>query len=236
MQQHKRVSWQSRVALDVRFAYIPWSSEAKSSFAKSSDLIICFDGEDIDEAVESLYINTNNLAGIMYNFFLSNGIKINKKIATAFYIALIDSYEGFLSNRVDNIVLSMARELIGFGADHKEIVENIFYVNSLAKLRLESRIVDEFCIDSSRGIAYVELKKDMLYELSIFECIDVLRRVSRLVFVKVAILLVQNKNDTLDVLAVGDVCEMESFGEFNFEDDFAYCINLRSFDFEKKKK
>lgn len=236
LQLHKKVSWQSKIVLDVRFEYIPWSRESKSSFAKSSDLLICFDDEDIDSTTQSICIDTSNLASRLYNFFLSNDIKINKKIATALYVALLDSYEGFMSSRVDASILSMARELIGFGANHSEIVSNIFHINSLAKLRLESKIIDEFCIDGASLIAYVELKQEMLYELSIFECLDILRRISRLVFVKVAMLLVQNKDNSLDVLAVGDVTKMELFSDFSFEDDFAYCINLRSFDFEKKKK
>ncbi|DAB30806.1 MAG TPA: phosphoesterase [Sulfurimonas sp. UBA12504] len=119
---HKKVSMVYRAEnIDKKFSFLPWFEKIKSSDIPSADLsIIC------DFSAKSLY-----------EVFQINAIKLNKKMATALYGALIYETQGFKKG-VDGTTFAMAEVLIACGAAHTLCVDAILQNTSLAFLRLQS--------------------------------------------------------------------------------------------------
>lgn len=225
LQKHKKVSWFCKSsALDKRFAFLGWFENIKNSYPLSCDLAICFrcaTKETLGVEVESEIINIDNCAKntrfadinlikndavstteILYDFFIQESVKINKKMATALYFGLLESSESFLSKSVDGTTFALAHKLIELGADYKACSSSFAQKNSLASLRLKATMLKNLSLECNAQIAFFCLNKTELASSGAeFEsCMAAMKEALGLTYVKVAILLAESENLTLEGL------------------------------------
>lgn len=119
---HKKVSLFHEEEIASKLTFIPWYSKLKKIQAISADLVI-----------ES----SEDILGY-FTFFKSNSIKINQKMATALYSALLIRYDNFKSIETDGMVFAVASQLIELGADRQIAQKYIVKSDSLALFRLRA--------------------------------------------------------------------------------------------------
>lgn len=200
LQKHKKVSWYSKENISKKFIFLPWVNEIKTTLPTSCDLSF-----DINISLDELY-----------NFFISSNTKINPKMATALYAALLDEYDCFLSKDISGITFALATELIKLGAEHNLCVQNVVKTASLAQLRLEALMLRDFLLVDNAKIALFCLSEDNFKATgaSRQECIGVLKKVLNLPYVMSCVLLMETIDIKIDVIIV-DEFEIK---EFKFSD------------------
>jgi|GEM_PF-1078725 len=119
---HKKVSLYSEEKIEHRFSFLPWSDKVKLVEASSADLVLQVDMQAMD----------------YFSFYKNNNVKINKKMATALYSALLVEYDSFSSFESNGIVFATAATLIELGAEYRLAQEEITKSDSLALFRLKA--------------------------------------------------------------------------------------------------
>ena len=76
---HKKVSLHNSEALESRFSFLAWFDKSRIKMPTSGDEVI------------TMSSGTREL----YEFFVSNKIKINAKMATALYAGLLQEFDAF---------------------------------------------------------------------------------------------------------------------------------------------
>ena len=219
---HKKVSFFC-VTKDInnKLSFIPWFEKIRNTFPSSADLAIALDCGNIsrlgveldidlinidhhqsnDSYGEYNLLNTDAISTtmILYNFFKDNGIKINKKIATAFYAGLLDDSNGFLDERVDGTIFAVIKHLVDSGADTKLCNKYIMQYMSLAAFRLKAIMLMNMQLFNNAKVAVFIVKdKDMLASGAVGEdCEFALEESLYLPSVEVALLLKENSNLTI---------------------------------------
>ncbi|MCF6339445.1 MAG: DHH family phosphoesterase [Sulfurimonas sp.] len=222
LQKHKKVSWYCKSEnISNNLSFIPWFEKIRNNFPSSADLVISLDCAhskrlgiefevdliNIDHhksntkfakfnIVESDAISTTQ---VLFNFFNSNNIKINKKMATALYAGLLDDSNGFMNDNVDGTTFAFAKELIDNGADYK-ICNNFIIKNiSLGALRLKAIMFKNMMLESEAKIAIFCVNRDEIKESGAFdrECELALEESLNLPHVEVAMLIRENNDFTL---------------------------------------
>lgn len=120
LSKHKKVSLVVTAEIDDRFSFLPWYAKQRENTPASADLII----EAQSDAIA------------LFDVLKKNGIKINQKMATALFAALLESTEGFLN--ADGAAFAIASELIEKKADHFTCKVFLQKRDSLALFRLKS--------------------------------------------------------------------------------------------------
>ncbi|MGE0739315.1 DHH family phosphoesterase [Sulfurimonas sp.] len=177
LQKHKKVSWFCATKeIHQRFSCIPWIKNVKNSYPFGADLAIsldCANKERLGVEVACTLVNidhhcTNTSFGslnlvrssalstteILYSFFKENGVKINKKMATALYVGLLEDSEGFLGESVDGTTFAIVQELITQGAEFQLCNKKIMKSTSLAALRLKAAMLKDMVLEHSTTIAF----------------------------------------------------------------------------------
>ncbi len=222
LQNHKKVSWFcSTKNINRKFLCIPWLEKIKDTFPKSADLAIsldCADKTRLGIEIECDLINidhhaTNSLYGdltlveveaistteVLYNFFKTNGFKVNKKMATALYAGLLDDSEAFLSPMVDGTTFAIVQELIEHGADFKLCNRSIVKNVSLAALRLKAIMFKNMSLECEARVALFCVSDEEMRVSGAMpeDCENALEESLNLGYVKVALLLRQNSDFTI---------------------------------------
>lgn len=222
LQNHKKVSWFcSTKNINRKFLCIPWLEKIKDTFPKSADLAIsldCADKKRLGIEIECDLINidhhaTNSLYGdlnlveveaistteVLYDFFKTNGFKVNKKMATALYAGLLDDSEVFLSPMVDGTTFATVQELIEHGADFKLCNRSIVKNVSLAALRLKAIMFKEMSLECDARVALFCVSDEEMKASGAMseDCESPLEESLNLEYVKVALLLRQNSDFTI---------------------------------------
>jgi len=144
---HKKVSFVYQTdILDGRFSCLPWFDKLRDTSVPSADLTI-----ELDESFFTLY-----------EFFKSNDIAINKKMATALYASLLVKHDGFVGGDADGMVFAKASELMACGADYKLCNEFIIKRVTLARLRLKSLMLKNMVLKNGAKDAIFYLSDDDL--------------------------------------------------------------------------
>lgn len=177
LQKHKKVSWFCATkVIHQRFSCIPWIEDIKTSYPFSADLAIsldCASKERLGVEVACSLINidhhpTNSSFGmlnlvqssalstteVLYSFFKENGAKINKKMATALYVGLLEDSDGFLGESVDGTTFATAQELISLGAEFKLCNKKIMRSTSLGALRLKALMLKDMVLEHNATVAF----------------------------------------------------------------------------------
>lgn len=176
LQKHKKVSWYCKTKnIAQNLSFIPWFDKIRDTFPSSADLAISLDcGEvkrlgvelecdliNIDHHTSNKNYGTANLidtraistTAVLYDFFKSNNIKINPKMATAIYAGLLDDSNGLMSDDVDGTTIALVKELIDCGAEFKLCNKNIMKSMSLAGLRLKGKMFTNMTLACEAKIA-----------------------------------------------------------------------------------
>lgn len=220
--RHKKVSFFcASKRLHAKLAFIPWFDKIRNSFPVSADVAIALDcgsysrlGVDVScdlinidhhasnekyatlNLVDSTCISTTQ---VLHNFFIENGIDVNKKMATALYAGLLDDSNGLISEEVDGTVFATQNMLIASGADYKLCNTFIMKYHSLAGLRLKAIMLSNMSLLNNAKVAlFLVTKEDMQKTGAIGEdCESALEESLFLPTVELAILLKENADATL---------------------------------------
>ncbi len=215
LQKHKKVSWFCIDQVDRGFLFLPWTENIKERFLESADFAICINCTDYIYNIDKFNIDKKDeiaTAKVLYDFFVLNSVKINKKMAIALYASLLEASEFFLSNRVDGITFALTQELIELGAEHSLCVKNMVKTASLAQLRLEALMLRDFLLVENAKIALFCLREDDFKATGAKWqwCIGVLKKVLNLPYVMSCILLIDTADLKIDVVVV-DGFEIKEF-------------------------
>ncbi len=203
--------------VDPNLAFLPWFDKITSKFPESADLAISFDcgsfgrlgidfsGEliNFDHHISNeLYgsyncINTEALSTtqVLYEWFVTQSIKINAKMANALYAGLIDDTHCFSDPSCTNAVFEMAHALMSAGANHTVCVDHLFHSRSLASVRLKGEMFKRMKIVHDGRVALFEVDQALLVSSGAIlrDCKAVVDEALSLKTVQIAVLAVELK-------------------------------------------
>lgn len=219
LQQHKKVSFFSVSSqLNKKFSFLPWFEKIRTSFPSSADLAItlgCSSYEQIGANIECDVINidynecnTNfgkinlvdfkaiSTAEIVYSWFKTNDIAINKKMATSLYAAILNDSNGFLSAKVNENTFEISKNLLQCKADSNICNEFIINYKSLAGLRLKAIMLSKMQLIFNAQIALFLVSEEEIKSAGaeVIDCRDVLEESLGLPTVKISVLLREGRN------------------------------------------
>jgi phosphoesterase RecJ-like protein len=219
---HKKVTFVCKSDIKKNFLVIPWVEKIKKELPKRYDLIIYFDcsakqrsGFDVEVDINIDHhltntkyaklniINQNAISTtyVVYELFKKLEVKINRKIATALYAGLIDDSDMFSLDSVDGTTFAFAKELIEFGANHKNVVKYLQKYSTLSSLKLQSYMFLEMELLHNAKVAVFSVTKELLEKTGALEedCEIALQKALELPTVKMSILFVEKNNADIKV-------------------------------------
>jgi phosphoesterase RecJ-like protein len=172
---HKKVSLVCKSKdIDKKFSFLPWFEKIKVSDTPSADLsIVCdFSSKNLYEALQK------------------EDIKLNQKMATALYGALLDETQGF-TRGVDGTIFAMAQVLIESGAEHKLCSSFLLKNRTLAFLRLKSLMLKKMLLQNSAKAAlfYISENEMKATGASLKNAYEIMQEAFDLNYVEMAVLL-----------------------------------------------
>ncbi|MGZ8547535.1 MAG: DHH family phosphoesterase [Sulfuricurvum sp.] len=210
-------------SLDRNLSFLPWFDKITTKFPESADLAICFDcgsyGRlgieykgaliNFDHHISNEQYGTHNCINpdaisttqVLYEWFVTNDIKINGKMANALYAGLIDDTNCFSDPQCSPLAFRMAHSLVQLGADHALCVNALFNSHSLASLRLKSKMLGEMKIVHNGRVALFEVNQALLESTGavLRDCKIVVDKALSLKTVHVALLVAQLKHGGVKV-------------------------------------
>jgi len=158
---HKKVSFVCESEMPTNnYAFMPWSDKLRKVLPTSAELKIYIGFKNLDGFNDGFYINdTISTSKLMFDFYTQNGIKINKKMATALYAGLLESYDSFTSN-VDGMLFARIKSLIEAGADSELCRKNVVNYVAYSQFRLKSIAFAKMQLLLDARVAFVVLDDD----------------------------------------------------------------------------
>ncbi len=179
--------------IDARLLFLPWCDKIKHTIPPSCDLAISFDcgslkrlGISLDiELINFDHHKSNERYGmlnfideraisttqVIYDYFTSQKVKINPKMATALYAGLIDDSQNFMSDKTEAKAFDTAKLLLEKGADKKTVVKHLFHTAPLSLLRLKGLMFSHMKLHADASIVLHLVTREML-ESSGAKCAD----------------------------------------------------------------
>jgi phosphoesterase RecJ-like protein len=180
---HKKVSFFCiDKELRYKLSFLPWYEKIRGTFPSSGELAIsfnCIDASSIGTKLECDLINISYIGTkldfakynlidtsaisttqVLFNFFRSNNIKINKKMATSLYGGVLENTECFISDNMDGIIFAMVEELIRCGAEYKKCNKFLKKTQTLASLRLKAFIFEKIKLLNEARVALVLITQE----------------------------------------------------------------------------
>ncbi|WP_457744195.1 DHH family phosphoesterase [Sulfurimonas sp.] len=139
--RHKKVSLVAKKPISKNLAFLPWFDKVRRDKPTSADLSI----------------ETDNDVLFLLHYFKNEEIKINKKMATALYAGILKRYDFFTSYECDDIVLSLASELIVLNAEYKECLKYMKNQESLSSFRLKALLYKNMLLVENASVAHLYL-------------------------------------------------------------------------------
>jgi bifunctional oligoribonuclease and PAP phosphatase NrnA len=198
-------------------SFIPWTEKISNRFPLDADLAISFDcgsfgrlgvdynGEliNFDHHISNDQYGTFNCIDtsamsttqVIYEWFLSEDIKINGKMANALYAGLMDDTKCFRDPRCTLKIFGMAHRLLELGADHEQCVNGLYNSKTLASLRLQGEMLKRMKLVLDGQLALFEVDQELLAVTGacLGDCKAVLDEAVTLKIVNVALLLAVRK-------------------------------------------
>jgi len=177
---HKKVSLSKIENIENNLKFLPWFDKLRDSVASSSDLTIVVSKESLK----------------YFNFFKSNGIKINLKMATALYSGILQRYNNFNSSECNGTVFAACSELISLKANYTVARQAIVNSQSLAIYRLRSILFKNLLLIENAKVAQSHFSDEDLKAsgASMQEVYTVMRELLSLVNVSKVVLLKSDEN------------------------------------------
>jgi phosphoesterase RecJ-like protein len=143
---HKKVSLVSDEKIESYLSFLPWYNKLRDTTPSSVDLIIDTQFSVIE----------------CFEFLKSNDIKINQKMATSMYCALLIEFDFFKSSKCDGTVFAIASELISLKADYKLCKDHILNRVSLSTFRLKALMLKGMLLTDNARVANVYVSDEDL--------------------------------------------------------------------------
>jgi phosphoesterase RecJ-like protein len=140
---HKKVSLFSKEK-DERFSFLAWFDKIRSNKPTSVDL-------EIDSSIEIMEL---------YLFIKESNVKINKKMATAFYAGFLNRYNNFLGKDCDGTVFAVLTQLVELGAEQSLCVMEMTQKVPLSIFRLKSLVYERFLLKENATVVSLSLKDE----------------------------------------------------------------------------
>jgi bifunctional oligoribonuclease and PAP phosphatase NrnA len=215
--QKKVTFYCSSPSIADHLAFIPWTQKISNRFPVDADLAISFDcgsfgrlgvdynGEliNFDHHISNDQYGTFNCIDtsamsttqVIYEWFLSEDIKINGKMANALYAGLMDDTKCFRDPRCTLKIFGMAHRLLELGADHEQCVNGLYNSKTLASLRLQGEMLKRMKLVLDGQLALFEVDQELLAVTGacLGDCKAVLDEAVTLKIVNVALLLAVRK-------------------------------------------
>lgn len=203
--------------------FIPWVDKITNRFPLDADLAISFDcgsfarlGVDYNGALINFdhhisnedygtlnCINTEAMSTtqVVYEWLLSEDIKINAKMANALYAGLMDDTKCFRDPRCTVHIFGMAHRLLELGANHEQCVNGLYNSKTLASLRLQGEMLGRMKLVLDGQLALFEVDQELLDATgaSLGDCKAVLDEAMALKIVSTALLLGVRKQGGISV-------------------------------------
>jgi phosphoesterase RecJ-like protein len=210
-------------SLDQNLSFLPWFDKITAKFPESAELAISFDcgsfarlGIDYQGALINFdhHISNENYgtyncinpdalstSQVLYEWFVTECVKINGKMANALYAGLIDDTRCFSDPRCTSAIFSMACALIELGANHQECVSALFNSHSLASFRLKGEMARRMKLLHDGRVALFEVDQTLLESTGarLRDCKTVVDEALSLKIVEVALLVAQLKKGGVKV-------------------------------------
>jgi len=209
--------------LDHNLSFLPWFDKVTHKFPSSADLAISFDcGSftrlgidytgiliDFDHHISNESYGTHNCINsdalstsqVLYEWFVTESIKINGKMANALYAGLMDDTGCFRDPLCNPSTFRMAHSLLGLGANHQECVNALFNSHSLASFRLKGEMSRRMKLLHDGRVALFEVDQALLDSTGgrLLDCKAVVEGALSLKTVEVALLVAQLKHGGVKV-------------------------------------
>ena len=211
---HKKVSLYCQTQkMNPSLKFLPFFDKVRQHIPRDYDLALSFDCGSIKRLgieVEGTLVNVDhhvsnenygsiNLVDttaisttqVLYDFFNTNDIKINAKMATALYAGLVDDSECFTTAKTSTRTFEMAKGLIECGADNALCVTKLFKERSLASLRLKAKLLSGMSLHHEARVVSTLVHPSFFEETSAYEvdCEEALNESLELSTVNVALML-----------------------------------------------
>lgn len=207
--------------IDPKLGFLPWFEKIRHQFPESADLAVAFDCGtatrlgvepecdliNIDHhssneaygtinAVDTKAISTTQ---VLYDLFLTEGIKVNPKMATALYAGLLDDSHCFTSTKTDAAVFSMACELLRCGADIALCSKSLVQTLSLAAMRLKGWMLTHAALSCEGRIVTILVSNAVMEATGArqVDCEAALEESLFLPTVEVALMLRENRDGSI---------------------------------------
>ena len=203
--------------INPMLAFLPWFDKVTDKFPSDADLAISFDcgsfgrlgidyrGEliNFDHHISNELYGTHNCIDpqafsttqVLYEWFVTQSIKINGKMANALYAGLIDDTRCFSDPSCTHAVFEMGHALVKAGADHSLCVNALFHSHSLASYRLKAEMLNRMKIIHDGRVALFEVDQVLLASTGALlrDCKPVVDEAMGLKTVQIALLIVELK-------------------------------------------
>ena len=143
---HKKVSFVTNTQRKIKYSFLPWYDKIRENIPSSSDF-----------AYEMAFSTVE-----LYDFFVKNNIKINKKMATALYAALLQEYKCFQSLKCDGIIFAVASTLIEHGAEYQICREYLCSRVALSIIRLKGILFSTMVLKNNAKHAELFISQEKL--------------------------------------------------------------------------
>ncbi|MFH0710452.1 MAG: DHH family phosphoesterase [Pseudomonadota bacterium] len=210
-------------SVDKNLSFLPWFGEITSKFPSDADLAISFDcgsygrlgieyeGEliNFDHHISNENYGTYNCVDtkalsttqVLYEWFVTNTVKINGKMANALYAGLLDDTHCFSDSSCTGAVFNMAHSLIQAGANHALCVDALFHSHSLSSFRLKGEMLKRMRILHDGRVAVFEVDQALFASSGAIlrDCKAVVDEALSLKTVQIALLVVELKSGGVKV-------------------------------------
>lgn len=245
--------------IHAHLSFIPWMDKISNRFPVDADLAISFDcgsfarlGVDYSGPLINFDHHTSNeqygtfncidaeamsTTHVVYEWFLSEDIKINGKMANALYAGLMDDTKCFRDPRCTMRIFGMAHRLLELGANHEQCVNGLYHSKTLASLRLQGKMLKRMTLVLDGQLALFEVDQELLGATgaSLGDCKAVLDEAMALKIVNTALLLGIRKKGGISVSlrsdgAVNAAEIMQRYGGGGHRDRAGARVSDRSLD------
>lgn len=216
---HKKVSLFCKTEdMNPSLSFLPFFEKVRSTIPNDYDLAMSFDcgtykrlGIDVngplvnvDHHISNENYGTINLidttaistSQVLYDFFKSNDISLNAKMATALYAGLADDSQNFTTDKTDHRTFLMAADLLKSGANNALCTKMLFKERSLASIRMKSKMLSSAKLYCSGRVVSTLVERSFFEETGAYEvdCEEPLHETLELVNIEVAIMLRYTKD------------------------------------------
>ncbi len=216
---HKKVTLFCKTAeINPALRFLPFFDKVKSNPPKDYDLAMSFDcgalkrlGVDVDAPLVNIDHHVSNeeygdiniidtsaisTSQVLYDFFKSNDIRLNAKMATSLYAGLADDSQNFTTEKTDERAFLMAADLLKCGADNALCTKMLFKERSLASVRMKAKMLSSAQLHCDGRVVTTLVERSFFEETGAYEvdCEEALHESLDLVSVDVAVMLRYTKD------------------------------------------